>query len=207
MHHLCGRRWGLGLFLVIVIGVAWLGTVPASAYTLDDILQRVRWDTRGYPSHMGFRQEIKVTAFIKTWRFTSEVVRKGNTVTAETQGAPQFIPAEVTATLVDPEVLLADFDLALAGERMEGSDRYYIIEGSRKPGVTTGAISGRLWIDPSTWLIARIEARYWWGTLDVRQTYRAEQGLTVLDHQTAVVHPFGVRMEVTYTGYWFGPSG
>lgn len=192
--------------------LVWIGiamhsaSVPALAATLslDDVLARIHWDTRDYPPRMGFEQQIVVKSIIKTWRFTSNVERRGRSLSVEMHGAPSFIPPEVSTALIEPDVILNDFDLTLVGERMEGTARYYIIEGSRKPGIEAGATSGRIWVDPRSWLIARIEARYWWGYLDVRQTYRKEHGLVVLDRQTANISPFGLRLDIAYTGYWFG---
>lgn len=205
MRRTPGRLWRAGVLVIIGTALSCFAlSAHAAGPNLAEVLARIHWDTKAYPTPMGFEQQIVVRSLIKTWQFTSDVERRGGALSVEMHGAPSFIPPEVTTALIEPDVILNDFDLTLVGERMEGSARYYIIEGRRRPGIEAGAASGRIWVDPRSWLIDRIEARYWWGYLDVRQTYRKEQGLTVLDRQRATISPFGLRLDIAYTRYWFG---
>ncbi len=224
---LCRRwaRWGVSLAASFLLALgaagvgqkAWAALTPALATSrpsggaeresgspdLQTILRQLQRQADALPAVMGFRQEITLRAFFQTWRFSSFVTRRGGEAEVRLDGAPPFLPREMTGILADVTAVLSHFELALVGEERDGATRYYVVEGRNKLPGATGAQAGRLWVEAGTWLVTKAEARYLWGTLRVEQTFRREGGYTVLDRQQAVVSPLAVRLEVAYRDYWF----
>lgn len=177
--------------------------------SLDDILEAMAQSQVMRDPYMEFEQRVELrAALLLRWTFVNKVTRNGNRIELEVgSGAPSFMPDEMASDLIDIQEALEKFDLVLVGaEELEDGTIRYIVDGTRKPSLSTGAESGRLWIQPDPWVITRAELRYSWGRLEVDQWYRQENGRWVLDRQEAVARPLGARLVVEYHNYRFGDA-
>lgn len=200
------RRSGLLLMTALIL---WASTLGVSAMSLDDILEAMAQSQVMRDPYMEFEQRVELrAALLLRWTFVNKVTRNGNRIELEVgSGAPSFMPDEMASDLIDIQEALEKFDLVLVGaEELEDGTIRYIVDGTRKPSLSTGAESGRLWIQPDPWVITRAELRYSWGRLEVDQWYRQENGRWVLDRQEAVARPLGARLVVEYHNYRFGDA-
>lgn len=203
------RSWRvLRVLLVCVwVWIAGLGSPIRAArtdFTVEQVLSQLRREAERLPTDMRSKQAYTLSSPLKTWRFTGEAVRNGDRVSVRLDGAPSFIPNEILDTLFDLPAILNDFSVNLAGNEVVNGKPLYILEGTRKPNVYTGAVSARVWVDPQTWTLPKAEARYTWGLLVVEQTFREVAGYLVPDRQVATARLLGIKLQVTYTEYEFG---
>lgn len=169
----------------------------------EEVLSRMRL-AMVQPDYNTFRQEVDLRGILGRWRFTTTVERKGQRVNVETKGAPAFVPPEFLPDLADFEKALADFRLEYKGRERLGDTPCLVMKGVRRPGLYTGALEGKIWIDENEYLIRRTEARYSWGVVSVEHTYVAMQGFVLLKRQDATISPLAMRLTVTYEDYCFG---
>lgn len=182
--------------------------VVQGAMLLDDILANLAQANNMKSDRMRFKQQIDMRLLLFGWQFTADVSKDGDQLTIEVgQGAPSFVPDDMSAALIDVQSAIHEFDMRLIGEEVgKNGQRYYIVEGERKVSGRQGAQSGKLWIDAQDWYIAQAHLAYTWGRLEVEQEYRVEQGRRVLHRQNAVARPLGARLQVDYVEYWFEDS-
>ncbi len=184
-------------------------TLGVSAMSLDDILEAMAQSQVMRDPYMKFEQRVELrAALVLRWAFVNQVTRNGDRIEMEVgTGAPSFMPDEMASDLIDIQGALENFDLVLIGtEELDDGTVRYIVDGTRKPSLSSGAESGRLWIQPDPWVVTRAELRYSWGRLEVDQWYRLENGRWVLDRQEAVARPLGARLVVEYQNYQFGDA-
>lgn len=177
----------------------------AEEMTLDQVLEQMAAQPTMRAHTLGFEQHVSIRALVFRWSFVNKVEKVGDRIRVDAgDGAPGFVPQEATTDLLDLQQAFDDFVLNLVG-REESADGiwHYVIDGTRKDDSPQGVRSGRMWIDPEAWVVAKAELRYPWGTLTVDQSYRQEEGRLVLDRQHAVARPLGVRLDIEYRAYWF----
>lgn len=207
-HRAVTRRCLLAVLIVAAsTGGARAGPATAAAcdhLSLDEILAHVNDVHRITDEPITFRQNIRLRAALFTWSFSTSAKKKGKSLQLSIQNGPWFLPEEVTSSLADPATLLAEFDLRTAGSEEIGGVTHCVIDGARRPGAKSGVQSGRVWIDPASWLIGRIRARYWWGDLHVELDYGRVQGRTVLTRQHARMASMGIDLAIEYADYRFG---
>lgn len=186
-----------------------MSTLGVSAMSLDEIIEAMAQSQVMRDPYMTFEQRVELrAALVLRWAFVNKVTRQGNRIEMEVgSGAPSFMPDEMASDLIDIQDSLENFDLVLVGtEELDDGTIRYIVDGTRKPSLSSGAESGRLWIQPDPWVVTRAELRYSWGRLEVDQWYRQENGRWVLDRQEAVARPLGARLVVEYHNYSFGDA-
>lgn len=187
----------------------WMSTLGVTAMSLEQITAEMERSQVMREPHMKFEQRVELrAALVLRWTFVNQVTRNENRIEMEVgSGAPSFMPDEMASDLIDIQHSLANFDLSLVGtEELDDGSVLYIIDGTRKDSLSSGAEGGRLWIQADPWVITRAELRYSWGRLEVDQWYRQENGRWVLDRQEALARPLGARLVVEYDDYWFGDA-
>src|SRR5690625_782404 len=201
------RRYFLSLTTLLLLWGSSL--VGVHAMSLDQITEQMAQSHIMREPHMEVEQRVELrAALVLRWTFTNQVTRNGNRIEMEVgRGAPSFMPDEMASDLIDIHDSLANFDLSLVEtEEMDDGSVRYVIDGTRKPSLSSGAEGGRLWIQADPWVITRAELRYSWVRLEVDQWYRQENGRWVLDRQEALARPLGARLVVEYDDYWFGDA-
>ncbi|HEX6972279.1 MAG TPA: hypothetical protein VF234_08680 [Limnochordia bacterium] len=195
--------------LMAALVVLWTENARAAdcgPWSLEEIVQRVTDVHRISDEPMTFRQDVDLRVTLFRWSFSTTVRKQGQTMQVSIEHGPWFLPEEVTSTLAAPATILSEFDLRADGTEVIDGVLHCLIAGERKPGVSGGAESGRVWIRPGLWLITRVDADYWWGSLRVDLAYGKVQGRTVLTEQRALLRPMGVEVRIRNTDYSFGDA-
>lgn len=168
-----------------------------------EIVERVLASHKVTDSTMQFRQRVRLRAGLLRWEFQTQAVRRGRSLQVHIENGPWFLPEEVSSTIVDPADLVERFDFQKDGFETRGDQLQCILQGKRKPGAGGGVEEGRVWIETRRWLLTRIIARYWWGTLAVDLEYGTWAGRVVPIRQRASIESMGIQMDVEYLDYVF----
>lgn len=174
--------------------------------TLAGVLEQARRSTRLIEGRVRVRQLYRVRALGMTWQFSAWVTKQADAIEVRTEGAPRFIPEELSLALVEAFDLLAGYEPLLEGSvrSADGREAWVVRAVPRAPG--QGARLVRFWVERDTGLVTHLELSYWWGHLVIDQTYQRVGAYTVLDTQHVVVRPLGITAEVRYVDYEFGPG-
>jgi len=186
-------------FLCLALAVG-----AAAAPSVEDVMANIQHALGQLPPDMGFRQHVVLQVLLFSWRFHSDVVRRGGEYFVETRGAPSFLPPDVMASLVQVHLGLDDYDLDVVGEEVNGNGEPVYVLAGRRRGPGQGAVGGALWVNGHTWLVEKAVLDYDWGTLEVQQEFHRVDGYTVLRAQRAAANRLGARLTVEYADYWFG---
>jgi hypothetical protein len=197
----------VGLILTVAVMIASLAWVAVGAEACGVSAERVVAELMRVhqvdDSRLTFQQRVKLRLGPFNWQFNVDVVRENQELNMNIQNGPWFLPAEVHSAIAAPEALIRDFDVALATTESTARERYCVLQGTRKPGVATGATKATIWVDPETWLISKAQAHYWWGRLDLELLYGQSDGHTVVTWQRAAIEPMGIQMIIEYSNYQF----
>lgn len=214
-------RLGLaGVLGAIAVGA----TVPAeitaatSGPTAEEVVQRVMHTIAGAPEVIAadaeFRLRIKKPLSEPpdcVFRGTVTVVSHHPTINIDGQTVGllcwvvnryvlgrQFQPRERL------ESFLSRFEFEVLGEKLVGTDRYYLVAGTAKdPKTKPGAMVG--WIDFDRGLLIEGTVKYAWGSIDNEQTYGRVENMWMLTYQYLHTARFDASMEILYNNFRFGP--
>lgn len=179
--------------------------------TLTRVLEQARRSTRLIEGRTRVRQLYRVRALGMTWEFSAWVTKEADAIRVRTEGAPRFIPEELSLALVEAFDLLAGYEPLLEGSvrSADGREAWVVraVPRAAGPGAPGhGARLVRFWVERDTGLVTHLELWYWWGHLVIDQTYQRVGQYTVLDTQHVALRPLGITAEVRYVDYEFGPS-
>ncbi len=187
--------------VLLCLGVSW---AALGAPSVDEVVANLGRASGQLPAEMGFRQDVQLHVLFLTWKFYSDVVRRDGKYIVETRGAPDFLPSDISASLLEVSEGLSNYDFELVGQEVNSTgDPIYRLTGRRRQGAE-GAHGGTLWVNGRTWRVERAVLEYDWGTLDVEQEFQRLSGYTVLRSQRAAASRLGARLTVEYRDYWFG---
>jgi hypothetical protein len=100
------------------------------------------------------------------------------------------------------ESFLNRFEFHVLGEKLVGSDHYYLLEGkARDPKNNPRSMMG--WIDYDHGLITEGTLEYDWGTVDTEQRYTRVNGAWVLAYQVLRSARFDATLEIIYSNFRF----
>lgn len=197
----------------VALLVGWPARSPAEvaeAETLHHVLEQARQTTRLIEGRTRVRQLYRVRALGLEWEFSAWVTKGDDAIEVHTEGAPWFIPEELTLAPVEVFDLLEGYEPALVGKlRPPGGADAWVVEARPRPPGDGGPPSGgarlvRFWVEEASGLVTHLELAYWWGQLVIDQTYRQVGPYRVLDTQYIRVNPGGIVAEVRYSDYQFG---
>lgn len=199
------RSAGIAAVCVFLLAAALAGGGAAAAdVAVEEIVRRVEENSTAHVGHYGFRQDIKLRWFLFSWHFHSDVVWEEQGLKVRTHNAPSFVPKEISGALIDVSGELRRFTMELERTEVpEDGITRYVISGQRRPEFTTGAESGRIWVNGATGLIERLEIHYPWGRMDVSQEHQLVNGYPFPRRQEVRVTPLGASMTVEYRDFWF----
>lgn len=214
LQHLAGKsvRSVLVALLLLLLppGVSVAAGAPDSPgsgrngqLTEAQVLARLNEAMR-LPAQISFRQTVDASGIFGRYHWSAVITREGGKSNVQASGLPSIVSKDLLADLNDFEKVMSGFDLQYKGEAVEGGNRFLLVDGVRKAGETSGAQDGRIWVDPDTFRIKKMEARYNWGRLKVENTYNTINGVTVLWNQEATLSPLPMRMSITYRDYLIG---
>lgn len=197
----------------VLVGVLVLGGSVFAANTTpspERILSNVQAVAVQLPREMGFRQDVVLrTNVLLGGSFHADVTRHDDVIDVIVHDRPWFLSEDVSVSLLEVSEGLEQFDLALIDEISSNGDPIYVLEGTRRAGVTRGALEGKIWVNGRTWLVDKAELAYDWGNMAVEQTFQTENGYIVLREQRATADTtflgLAVRADMTvqYQDYWF----
>lgn len=197
--------WGfLTAFLGLPAGHAVHAMDMETPPAVEDIIQRVREAIGPVPKRVAFQQDVRLTLAFLTWDFVTEVERIDGKLHVRTIGAPSMLPENFTGSLLDVTEALDDFELSsYTLEQGPQGETVYVLEGNRRPELTSGAERGKIWVNGQTWHVEQVEAHYSWGRVRVFQKYDRVDGHLVVVHQQAFLEPWRAQLEVSYKNYRF----
>ena len=179
---------------------------PPPAPPVEEILSRVREANGAQPPYLRFRQDVELRAFFLRWRFSSQVVQEGGERRIRVEGAPSFVPEDLSTAVLEASESLDRFSFRLV-ERTAGlqGEPVYVLEGEPRQAEGGGPEWSRVWVNGQTWWIDKVEVRYPWGTLTVEQRFTQVQGYRLLAEQQATLGSGGIRLRILDRDYGFGP--
>ncbi len=102
------------------------------------------------------------------------------------------------------QTLLPLFDVEVLGEKLVGTDHFYLVQGrARDPRTNPRGLI--VWIDYDRGLVTEGTLQYPWGNLDGEQRYTQVASAWVLTYQYLYIARFDASMEVFYSNFEFAP--
>lgn len=174
-----------------------------AAELMDELAERRRLDT----GKIAFDGDVVAYTPLGASRFTVHVEKDGPHAVVTSEGAPWFVPRQVTLTLGNPAQLLDRFALAFEGADQDDGGSYLRLSGRHRSPALHDARFVRVWIDVVRREVARIELMYLWGTVLSEFQYATLLGRTVVALQRVHVEPMGLVLHVAYRNFrWPEPD-
>ncbi len=114
----------------------------------------------------------------------------------------QYVLGKLFEASEPMEGFLSRFEFHVLGEKLVGSDHYYLVQGKgRDPNNNPRAMTG--WIDYGRGLITDGTLEYTWGTVETEQRYTRVNGAWVLVYQLLRSSRFDATLEISYSNFRF----
>jgi hypothetical protein len=186
------------LFMLILLLLP--TAAQASAYTTASIIENMNKAMR-QPVVMQYKQEAYARGLLGFYRWTSTITQNGSDIQVDSQNAPSFVSADMMKDISDFRKAMERFNWEYTGITRRSGKEYLTLKGVRKPHLSSGATEADVLIDPATYLIIRIEARYSWGKMSLDQSYIYNAGVAYLEKQEGSLSPWMMKITVTYSDY------
>jgi hypothetical protein len=195
---LAGLFYLMTLIMLLLLPAVAAANPLTTASIIDNMNNAMR-----QPVVMQYKQEAYARGLLGIYRWSSTIKLDGSDIKVDTQNAPSFVSAEMMRDISDFRKAMIAYNLEYTGTTKWDGKEYLTLKGLRKPEVTSGAIEATILIDPVTYLITRIEARYSWGKMTLDQMFIHKDGVAFLEKQEGSLSPWLMRITVTYSDYKF----